>query len=510
MSSSLTPAPAPRSGPGAVWASGRWWVCLLAMLAALPLLVQLGRRPVGESVAGHVGVGPLEAATLGPVRAAGEGFPPDEAPVEAGGGDAAQGAGGGEGAEGAEGVEGATSAEPGAPPDVGPGGGLQARGVTPAAAWWPRAASSDSAFGPRLLSVLCVVLAVAAACRAGSQLGGGRAGLLAAATLLGSPALWVWGRAATPATLQLAASLLAVAGALSAIRPFKPPARRGRLAWGWTLAGLGFGGAALSGGAAAALPPLAVVLAMVVLSPRRLGDATGLLAAACLGLLLTIFWLLPGESGGVRVTLFPAAPLGGAGTLGSVAIDLGRALGPWLPLVLCTAVLPFTGQVKRQGTAGRLIHGWTLAAVALAACLPLAGGWAGPGATLFAAAAVSVAVGQALSAMTEAAETGRRMWLWRAVSLVTVAGLLLGSVALGAAGAVASGSVAPAVAAWMPPLARLQDLPLLASVAMAVPAGLLALAAAVPAWGDRPVWAAGAFAAWAWWVLMMLSLAAAF
>ena len=387
--------------------------------------------------------------------------------------------------------------------------------VTPAAAWWPREDPREGLppLVPRLLSVLLVGLAVAAACRAGSQLGGARAGLLAGATMLGSPTLWAWGRAATPATLQLAASLLAVAGALSAIRPFKPPPRRGRLAGGWVLAGLGFAGAALAGGAAAAVPPAAVVVVLVALSPRRFGDAAGLLAAGCLGVLLTLPWLLPGESGAAVVTLFPGSIGGGGGeivSLRSLAADLGGALGPWLPLAAGAAVLPFTGQVKRQGTAGRLIHGWSLAVVALGVCLSLAAApgsaWAEPGAMLFAAAAVSVAVGQALSAMAEAAETGRRMWLWRVVSVATAAGLLAISVALGWSASLAGWPVA---AAWMPPLARLAGWATVWPVLLAVTAGLLALAAAVPAWGDRPVWAAAGFAAWAWVVLAWLSLAGA-
>ncbi|BAM04046.1 hypothetical protein PSMK_18870 [Phycisphaera mikurensis NBRC 102666] len=436
-------------------------VAVLALLAVLPLLPHLGRRAPGAAVPGHAGVGPLEAATLATERAD---RPTRQRPV----------------------------AE-----------------VPPAAAWWPKSeeAAAPPALGPRLLSALMVALSVAAACRAGSQLGGTRAGLLAGATLLGSPALWAWGRAATPATLQLAASLLAVAGALTAIRPFKPPARVARLASGWALAGVGLAVAALAGGAAAALPPAAAVVVLVVLSPRRLGDAAGLLAAACLAVLLVIPWLLPASPGAAVVaSLFPAAPTGGTGGFSGVAVDLGRALGPWLPLVACAAVLPFTGQVKRQGTAGRLIHGWALALVALAACLPLAGGWAGPGATLFAAAACSVAVGQALSAMAEAAETGRRMWLWRGVSIASAVGLLLASVLLGWTAQLAE---LPAATAWMPPLAEAAGTPLAGAIALAVLAGVLACASAVPAWGDRPVWAAAAFAAWAWLVLMGLSAAGA-
>ena len=449
-------APAP-AGWNAPTIRGRVLVLLLALLAVLPLLPHLGRRAVAADVPGHAGVGPLEEATL--LRRAQE----------------------------------LRSAQ--TPEDP---------GVTPAAALWPGADAPSRPLAERLFSVLLVGLGVLAVCRAGSQLGGHRAGLLAGATLLGSPALWVWGRAATPATLQWAASLLAVAGALTAIRPFKPPPRVGRLAGGWALAGLGFAGAVYAGGAAAAAPPAAAVIVLVVLSPRRLGDAAGLLAAGCLGVLLSIPWLLPAEEGAALVTLFPGAPAGGAGSLGSVALDLGRALGPWLPLVACAAVLPFTGQVKRQGTAGRLLHGWSLGLVALAACLPLAGGWAGPGATLFAAAAVSIAVGQALSAMTEAAETGRRMWLWRAVAVATTAGLVAASVGLGWAATLAGW---PPVVAWMPPLEAVAGLPTFGAVVLASIAGLLAIASGVAAWGDRPVWAAAGFAAWAWLVLTALVVA---
>ena len=278
------------------------------------------------------------------------------------------------------------------PPASGPNGASGEVALTepPGRSWLHLAAFAglDQSSGPsarryraRLVSVAATLVAVAAIYWAGYSIGGAVTALLAGLMTASMPAVILEGRLATATMPITAGSVLAVAAALWAIRPYRPAPTAARQAGGWTLCGLALAAVTVIGGAVSLLPVVVALAVLAALCPRRLGHALGLVAALGGALLLTLPWMVHV----LRQTDVGWVSLMGAGLGPGTRLapsELAQALG-WRVFAVVLATLPWTlwlvvglwpplGSTGRR-TRRRMFLGWSwfvASAVVLVALAP--------------------------------------------------------------------------------------------------------------------------------------------
>ncbi|MEM7576939.1 MAG: hypothetical protein AAF328_05625, partial [Planctomycetota bacterium] len=411
-----------------------------------------------------------------------------------------------------------------------------------AAAWWPATwmgremedvGTAERVLRGRLLHVGMALLVVAAAFWAGHALGGLPVAGLAGLIVAGNPLLTLAGRTSNGDAIVLGWTVLAGAAALWAMRPMKPAAAGlGRAACGWAICGLALGLAALCGGLDAALPAALPLCLLVLLCPRRPGNALGLAVAGAIGLLVVLPWVAAvhvrepeawrgwwatarlGEGGGVtgQPTVGDRGLLGVAvsGVWDRLVERAGLIVGAWgvwglvMGLALVWPFLPGAkaeagglaergkGATKSSATSGgklpgprrRLFVGWGWL-VGVTAMVLLAPAGMTTGVLLATLPIGALAGAQTLWSVSAAAGQGRPVWAWRVAAGLTAA------LVLGLSGAV------PWTMAHLPELAASGWLEATGGVfagampgwfwlGLAVVLVLVAAGAGALAWGDRP------------------------
>ncbi|MEM1445059.1 MAG: hypothetical protein AAGF84_03325 [Planctomycetota bacterium] len=423
-----------------------------------------------------------------------------------------------------------------------------------AAAWWPATwmgreiddvGTGELVLRGRLLHVGMALLAVAAAFWAGYALGGLPVAGLAGLIVAGNPLLTLAGRTGNGDAIVLGWTVLAGAAALWAMRPMKPAAAGlGRQAMGWAICGGALGMSALCGGLDAALPAALPLCLLVLLCPRRPGNALGLAAAAALGLLVVLPWVAAvharepeawrgwWETASLAAEAAAPAVDGIGGVWARVMERAGLIVGAWgvwglvVGLALVWPFLPGAkaeagglaargrttsgrrktkaGAAEAGGSAGtmpgprrRLFVGWGWL-VGVTAMVLLAPAGMTPGVLLATLPIGALAAAQALWSVNAATSQGRPVWAWRVAATATAVVVL-----------VLSGAV-PWVMAHLPELAASGWLDGAGGVfagampgwfwlALAVVLVLVAGGAGALAWGDRPERAA---AGWGLWTVM--------
>ncbi|MEM9752599.1 MAG: hypothetical protein AAF916_04365 [Planctomycetota bacterium] len=508
-----TPRPAEVPGGERVWGLPGWLVLVILLaVAAVPMLAGLGRTPLSD--VGEVRLLEVTRQTWARSSAlgeTGEGWTVDRfVPV----------------VDGREAL------------DEAPGSVWLT-----AAAWWPATwmgreiddiGTGELVLRGRLLHVGMALLAVAAAFWAGHALGGLPVAGLAGLIVAGNPLLTLAGRTGNGDAIVLGWTVLAGAAALWAMRPMKPAAAGlGRQAMGWAICGAALGMSALCGGLDAALPAALPLCLLVLLCPRRPGNALGLAAAGALGLLVVLPWVAAvhvrepeawrgwwATVGRMAEATGPSAGADeGVGLVGGVwgrlverAGLIVGAWGVWGLVVGMALVWPFlpgskaeAGGLASRGTSGgsgekmpsprrRLFVGWGwLVGVTAMVLLAPAGMTAG---VLLATLPIGALAGaQALWSVSAAAGQGRPVWAWRAAAGMTAVGVL-----------VLSGAV-PWVMARLPELEASGWLDGVGGVfagvmpgwywlALAVVLVLIAAGSGAWAWGDRPERAAAGWGLW--------------
>ncbi|MEX2545055.1 MAG: hypothetical protein WD316_08005 [Phycisphaeraceae bacterium] len=288
----------------------------------------------------------------------------------------------------------------------------------------------------RLVSVVLGLIVVAAAFWAGLSIGGLPTAVLAGLIMAATPAMVFHARLATSDLPVVATSLLAVAAGLWALRPLKPTVALPRQAAGWGLSGLCLGLATLTGGLLAVASVVVPLVLMLVLCPRRLGHALGLVAAAFVAALVTVPWalyvheqeaevwrgwlaaLMPGH----LLQVGPAARL-----LGERAIFLLLLTLPWTPWLAVSLAQPFS--TSSAGARVRLFIGWVWF-VAVALLVLLAPEQGSRGHLLLVLPAMAVLVGQVMRQYAELSAEGRHARLWQAVRWPFATLVLAASIAL--------------------------------------------------------------------------------
>ncbi len=400
------------------------------------------------------------------------------------------------------------------------------------AAWLPAdaetAARPELVLRARLLSAGMILLAVAAVFWAGHALGGLPVAGLATLVVVANPLLTLAGRTANGEALVLGWTMLAGAAALWAMRPMKPAAAVGRQGFGWAICGGALGMTALVGGIDAALPAVLPLCLLVLLCPRRPGNALGLLVAGAIAGLMVLPWVVhvhehrPDMWQAWLDRVSPTQPWSGT-TLWERAVERGTliasAWGVWGLVVVLALIWPFMPgasagagaleQAQKQGgksrkepaMIGRLSHvpgprrrlfvgwGWLVGVTAMVLLAP-AGMTAGV--VLATLPIGALAAGQALWSVSQAAGQGQRVWVWRVLAGTTAGVLLLASGALPWAMAslpelVDRGWLASVFAGAMSPWFWVVSGVLLA---------VLALGGLVLALGDRPARTAVCWSAW--------------
>lgn len=292
------------------------------------------------------------------------------------------------------------------------------------------ATAASQVFRARLVSVVMSLVALGAVFWAGLSIGGRATATLAALVFLGNPLMVIHGRLATADAVTTGWVMLALAGALWAIRPLRPPPRLSRQALGWGLCGLSLGLATLTHGPAA-VPLIVLPLGLIALiCPRRLSHLFGLAAAGALGALMVIPWALYAHqldplvwqnwSASVRPSTDALAL---AWAVGERSLLLWVGCGIWGLLVVAALVAPWAAgnrPVRRE-----LLIGWSVAVMVAGVVLagPVFGG-SGRAGVLVALPVLALVTGQWLKRVGEAAREGEVSAMWRAVRLPTAAGVI--------------------------------------------------------------------------------------
>ncbi len=217
----------------------------------------------------------------------------------------------------------------------------------------------------RLASVIAALVTLAAIYWAGHSLAGAPAGLASALICGSSPVFLYHARLAAGPMHQTAWSVLAVASALWAIRPFRPAPSVERQFIGWTVAGLATGMAIyLQGSAALGLVVLPILL-MVLVCPHRVGHLLGMLAAVLIGVLLVMPWALFVQEQDAQAwrlwidsfaNAYRTSPLQLLRHSSQWTLWLLLAFAPWT-LWLLGAAFQFWS-TSSAGERGRLVIGW--------------------------------------------------------------------------------------------------------------------------------------------------------
>ncbi len=379
-------------------------------------------------------------------------------------------------------------------------------------AWWTAdpATTSDEEllFRARMTGVCMSLLALAGAYWAGYSLGGMQSAVVEGLVVMSSPMVIAMGRMASEESHVVGWSVLAGAGALWAMRPMKPSASLLRQGLGWGLCGLSMGLAVLCGGIEAALPAALPLVAVALVCPRRVGNVLGLAASGAIAGLVVGPWVLYVHQGQGGLLAGGAAwegwwaeasgwwssgwfGNGWVGGVGGLWSGLMGAWGLWVLLVVVAMVWPWLPMSSAVGGRGRALVGWTWLVGVLVLVL-LSGGELSGTALLMAGPVAGVAIGQTLAGLTEAAESGRRLKVWRWAGVPTAVGVTLLSIGL------------PAAVVWPGALLNLDWLSGAAESGMsgwywlAVGVLLVFLASAAGVWvlGDRPTRAAACWGAW--------------
>lgn len=290
----------------------------------------------------------------------------------------------------------------------------------------------------RAASVLFALLAVASVYWASLSIGGMTAAVLTglvAATLVP----WVLaGRAATTEMPASALGLFAIASALWAARPFKPPAALFRQALGWALCGVAMGLLVLVAGLSPlprVLIPLAVVLAIC---PRRVGYVAALFAAVFIAALVVVPWAVyvhEHEPEAWRAWAASALPAYGdtfaqyGRWTSGAALWLVVAALPWTPWVLGGLVQPFS--TSSVGSRQRLFAGWAwfVTLVGVVVALPPSGDLRKVDAMLLLPAGAML-VGQVFRQYKDLSDQGRHVRFWSVMRFPHVTLLLAASVCI--------------------------------------------------------------------------------
>jgi len=296
--------------------------------------------------------------------------------------------------------------------------------------------AAELRFHARCVSVVAALLTVTGVFWAGFSIGGlltaGFSGLVA----LALPAMIYQGRLATPAIAETMFFTLAIAGALWAIRPFRPGPSPWRQGIGWSLAGLALGMAVLTGGAVAFPAVLLPLVVMILLRPGRARHFMGLIAATLLAALAITPWVLRVQQAGGGDPLAWLGPVVGSSwpeLNDYVSLVLTRfgllllAVLPWTLWVFAGLLQPLSK--SSAGHRGRLFlgGGWFVAAATVVLVSPSHG----RGEVIIPLLPVGgLVVGQLFRQFTALSGEGRHARLWRLLRWPQVLGLALASVAL--------------------------------------------------------------------------------
>ena len=287
----------------------------------------------------------------------------------------------------------------------------------------------------RLVSAGAGLLALAALYWAGYSIGGLPTAFFATLVCLADPVFIYEARSASAVMPSLAFATLCIAAALWAIRPLRPSPTLFRQGLGWIISGLSLGAAILMDGATVAVPVVLSILIVLLLSPRRISHAMGLIAAIFIGLLFVTPWLVYAHENDPTVWwqwLERFEPversLDDVGRLVGWRLAMVLALAlPWTIWLVVALVQPFS--TSSTGHRRRLFLSWSwfLTVGVLVLALPGADDLAVL-ALLFPASAILI--GQLFTQFAALSAEGRHARLWRILRWAQIAAMLTASLAL--------------------------------------------------------------------------------
>ena len=192
----------------------------------------------------------------------------------------------------------------------------------------------------RLASVGAALLTIAAVFWAGHSIGGLTTGFLAALGCAACPIFIYQGRVGTATMAGTAASYVAIAAALWAIRPLRRAPSVERQFIGWLMCGVSMGGAIALRGLWGLAEVGVVIVLLLVLCPNRISHLLGLLAALLIAVLIVAPWAVHAherDAGAWRQWLASSAP-----APNWFSAELMWQQGSWRLAMLLAALLPWT------------------------------------------------------------------------------------------------------------------------------------------------------------------------
>ena len=285
----------------------------------------------------------------------------------------------------------------------------------------------------RFSSALLGLVTIAAVFWAGHSLGGNRTGRSAALAMIACPYFLWHARLATGAVHLAVWPALSFAAALWAIRPLRPAPSFLRQLVGWGVCGVAMGLGCLTAGSVALwILPVPVLLALV-LSPRRISHALGLLAAVAIAGLLVVPWALVAHTHEPNLyelwlgRIDPARQWTQPDLWSAATVTrwLPAAILPWTLWLVGAAVQPFSPSPGNHRRKTLICWFWLAVGCAvpwLTACDRM------PDAVFTVLPAGALLVGYLFAQYSEAAAEARRIFSWSVLQWPFV--LILGIVSL--------------------------------------------------------------------------------
>lgn len=284
----------------------------------------------------------------------------------------------------------------------------------------PATASNEQlAYHMRLLSAGFALLLIAGIYWAGFSIGGlmtaSYSGLIAASC----PVIAWFTHAGTAELPMLGFQTLAVASAMWALRPLKPPPTVARQALGWAICGLALGSAVLIGGLSAVPFVLLPILITSIMCPNRVSHILGLVASTCIAGLMVIPWATYAYKHDVSVwelwlmDLWPQHTQSITDYLRSIyrhALMIPVLVLPWTLWLIGSLAQPFSASTR--GVRRRVFIGWAWL-VSVTVLTLLGSGPAGMRGLLALLPPATVLIGQCLRLYSDRSAEGRHARLWR-------------------------------------------------------------------------------------------------